>query len=658
VVTSVLAALAIGLVGLAMALHARSGGYGNLRWAFEAVYACGFVALGLLVAHYRPGNALGPLFALLGLGTAFTAAGSEYAYLALTGEPTLPGATWVLWVASWSWAWLFPVLACVYYLAPSMRLASPRWRGPFAYSLLATSTLSLAIALHPGSMMGDERGAVLATLTNPITGPTEGGVLSVWFALAYPLMAIGMTLAGVAAVLRYRASEGEQRRQLRFLVAGAATFPVIMIFGLGVPAPVGPLVAYAISTVDLVVIAEALLHRRWFGIDVVVNRSLVYGTLTIVVVALYGAVVSGVDAVLPGGASLVGAVVSAVLFAPLRSRMQAGVDRLMYGDRRDPYLAITRLGHRLESSLAPDQVLPVVVATIAESLRLPFASIDTTDIDGNRLTATWGERGAADLEQIDLPFGGEVEGSLAVEPRNGEAALGEEDRRLLADLARQVGVAVHAVAMGAALQRSREELVGALEEERRRMRRDLHDGLGPALTGVTLQLDVLVNVIHADPAAAAAMATELRKEVKDAIAEIRRIVNDLRPPALDELGLLGALREHAGRLGRDMIMAIEADDLPTLPAAVEVAGYRIATEAMTNVARHSGAHICTVRVTCGGSLDLCIEDDGLGATESWTPGVGLRSMQTRAAELGGSFTVGAAPSGGGVVRATIPLQRP
>ena len=610
----------------------------------------------MLVAHYRPGNAFGPLFALLGAGTAFTAAGSEYAFLALTDDRTLPAAAWVLWGASWSWALLFPVLACVYYLVPTMSLSTPRWRPAFAYSMAATSTLTVAIALQPGSLVGDERGALLSTVTNPLTGAHEGGLLDVWYAAAYPLMALGMVLAGLAALTRYRRSEGDEREQLRFLVLGAALFPVIMIFGLGVPAPTGPLVAYALSTFDLLVIAEALLHRRWFGIRVVLNRTLVYVSLTIAVLGLYGAVVVAVDAVLPGGASLAGAAAIAVVFAPLRSRVQRRVDHLMYGDRRDPYLAVTRLGQRLESSLSPDEVLPLVVATVAESLRLPFAEIATIDVDGNPIRVSWGERGAGKLERVELPFGGEVASSLAVEPRLGELSLSDGDRRLLDDLARQAGVAVHAVAVGAALQRSREQLVGVLEEERRRMRRDLHDGLGPALTAVTLHLDVLGNVLRTEPAMAEAMVAELRGEVKEAIAEIRRLVYELRPPALDELGLLGALREHARRLGRDVAMTIEADELPALPAAVEVAVYRIATEAMTNVARHSAAHTCHIRLTYDGSLDVIVEDDGIGTAENWRPGVGLRSMHARAAELGGSCSTGATPSGGGLVRATIPVE--
>jgi two-component system NarL family sensor kinase len=406
----------------------------------------------------------------------------------------------------------------------------------------------------------------------------------------------------------------------------------------------------------LLVIAEALLHRRWFGINVVLNRSLVYGTLTVAVLAAYGSVVVGVDAVLPKGASLVGGAVVAIVFAPVRSRVQLGVDRLMYGERRDPYSAVARLGERLESRLTPDQVLPVIVASIAESLRLTFVEVEATDVDGNHLTATWGIRSTAELERIDLSFGGDVTASLAVEPRPGETKLGDHDRRLLTDLARHAGVAVHAVAVGAALQRSREQLVGLLEEERRRMRRDLHDGLGPALTAVTLQLDVLANVLRTEPSKAQAIVVELRGEVKDAIAAIRRLVYDLRPPALDELGLLGALREHARRLGRDVAMAIEGDDLPTLPAAVEVAAYRIVIEAMTNVARHSGASSCTIRVSYDECLELSIEDDGVGVTSDWCPGVGLRSIYARTAELGGTCSITAAPSGGGIVRARLPVN--
>jgi len=655
IATRALAASAAILLTLALVLHARSGGYGNLRWAFEAVYAAAFVALGLLVARHRSGNAFGPLFALLAVGTAFTTFGNEYAYLALTDDRSLPAAEWVEWGASWSWALLFPVLACVYYFVPTMHLASRRWRPAFWFSLLVTSTLSLAIALQPGSLAGDERGDVLARLTNPLTGADEGGPLDTWFAAAYPLMAIGMALAGAATISRYRASEGGEREQLRFLVYGVAPFPVIMIFGLAVPAPAGPMIAYALSTVDLLVIAEAVLRGRWFGIRVVVNRSLVYGALTLGGLALYALVVFVADAVLPEGASLAGAAAVAIAFAPLHTALQRAVDRLMYGDRQDPYRAVTRLGERLGASLSPDDVLPAIVATIAETMRLPYTAIDTATPEGRPLTAAWGARTDADLELVDLPFGGEVVGTLAVEARAGESALGEDDRRLLTDLARQAGAAVHAVVVGVELQRSREQIVRVLEDERRRIRRDLHDGLGPALTAVTLHLDLLAKVVGDDPAKAQAMAIDLRGEVKDAIGEIRRLVNELRPPALDELGLLGALREHARRLGRDVAMTIDAGELPALPAAVEVAAYRIATEAMTNVARHSQARTCTIRVAYDGALDVCVEDDGIGAIETWRPGVGLRSMHARAAELGGTCSVEVGAFGGGTVHATIPV---
>lgn len=645
------------VVGAGLVLHARTGGYGNPRWAFEAAYATAFAGLGLLVSRHRPGHPSGPLFALLGLGSAFAVAGTEYALFSIVEEQAVPGPAWALWAASWSWQLLFPILAWVYFLLPSMRLPSPRWRPAFAYSMAMTTGLLLATALQPGSLTTDERGPVLARITNPLTGASEGGLLDIWYAAAYPLMASGMAVAGAASIAKYRRATGPERRQLRLLAFAVGNFPVIMVFGLAVRRPVGTIVAYGLSVLDVAVVAEAILRRGWFGIRVIVNRSLVYGSLTALLLAVYAVVVVAVGGVVPGrdGASLAAAAVVAVAFAPLRVTLQRGVDRLMYGDRRDPHAAVSRLGHRLETTLAPDDVLPAVVATLAETLRVPYAAIETLDVDGNPLKAEWGERRVSKLEEVALPYGGTSVGILVVEPRVGERSLQEDDRSLLAELAPHVAVAVHAVAVGTALQRSRRQLVTVLEEERRRLRRDLHDGLGPALTAVTLQLDAVANIVRDDPEQAATMVAELRSQVKAAVGEIRRLVYDLRPPFLDELGLLGALREQAARLTGSVSITIDAEELPPIPAAVEVAAYRIASEAMTNVVRHSRARNCRVRVSCNGSLDLDVEDDGPSSSNGWRSGVGTWSIRERVSELGGTCTVGPSDAGGGAVRVRLPL---
>ena len=246
---------------------------------------------------------------------------------------------------------------------------------------------------------------------------------------------------------------------------------------------------------------------------------------------------------------------------------------------------------------------------------------------------------------------------------------------MLDDVARQAGVVVHGLRLTADLQRSRERLVTTREEERRRLRRDLHDGLGPALASINLKLDAARNLLVRDPAAADELLAEFKGQAQATIADIRRLVYELRPPALDELGLLPAIREYAmqfngggdtaGRGGdlNGLRVSIEAPDkLPPLPAAVEVAVYRIALEGLTNVARHAKASTCVVRLFLldgnldGNAVELEITDDGVGLPAGWSAGVGVTSMRERATELGGSYAIGPAPSGGTRVLATLPLD--
>jgi signal transduction histidine kinase len=256
-------------------------------------------------------------------------------------------------------------------------------------------------------------------------------------------------------------------------------------------------------------------------------------------------------------------------------------------------------------------------------------------------------------------------GRLVLAPRAPGEAFTAAERRLLDDLARQVGVAAHAVRLTADLQRSRQRLVTAREEERRRLRRDLHDGLGPALAGVAMQLGAAQALVDRDPAKVRTLLGTLQDQLRAAIADIRRLVYDLRPPALDELGLAGALREQATRFTTEQTASADGDHptvrveaperLPGLPAAVEVAAYRIATEALTNVARHAHARACTLRLACNGGLELEVRDDGCGLPDRPRAGVGLASMRERAAELGGTCTVEALAGGGTLVRARLPL---
>jgi signal transduction histidine kinase len=223
-------------------------------------------------------------------------------------------------------------------------------------------------------------------------------------------------------------------------------------------------------------------------------------------------------------------------------------------------------------------------------------------------------------------------------------------------------VALQAVLLSRELQRSRERLVAAREEERRRLRRDLHDGLGPILTAVTLKADAARSTLDTAPDRADALLAELRGDAKQAIGDLRRVVYDLRPAALDELGLLGALSQQVDRFGRQgLSITLQAPPaLPVLPAAVEVAAYRIIAEALTNIARHAHAYQVTITLAIDGDLRLAVQDDGTPSAangDGWRPGTGLQSMIERAAEVGGTLQAGPTPTGGRV-SARLPLEPP
>jgi signal transduction histidine kinase len=276
---------------------------------------------------------------------------------------------------------------------------------------------------------------------------------------------------------------------------------------------------------------------------------------------------------------------------------------------------------------------------------------------------------------LPLVYQAEPVGELVVAPRGPGEVFSAADRRLLEDLARQIGVAAHTVRLTADLQRSRERIVTAREEERRRLRRDLHDGLGAQLAALAIQAGALRATIARDPDAAEEQAAELRSELKSAVGDIRRLVHGLRPPALDELGLVGALRERAARyeaggvfhtaegecLG-DAALAVTVitpQELPSLPAAVEVAVYRITEEAVANVAQHASARTCQLRLEASDWLMLTVEDDGTGIGPDRGVGVGLLSMRERAEELGGHFAIERRKDGPGTrLTVRLPLLTP
>lgn len=335
---------------------------------------------------------------------------------------------------------------------------------------------------------------------------------------------------------------------------------------------------------------------------------------------------------------------------PLRVLLHGVVDQLLFGDRPDPLAAATSLADRIGDDPA------LALDAVREALVLPYASLRS----GGQVLATSGSE-VTHTHVLPLLLGGSEVGEMVVGLRAGDLRLAAPDEDVLRIVAPLLAQTLRARAMSRDLQKSREAVVTAVEEERRRLRRDLHDGLGPTLSGVAFATDAARNQLRSDPDRADELLVLLRADTAGAITEIRRLVEGLRPPALDELGLVEAIRQHSSSLhaasGARLTVAVEVSGpLPSLPAASEVAAYRIVIEALTNVVRHADASSAVVQLAVqGADLVVAVRDDG-ATDDPWTPGVGLTSMRERSLQVGGTLRAVATP-GGGLVEATIPLGR-
>jgi signal transduction histidine kinase len=408
-----------------------------------------------------------------------------------------------------------------------------------------------------------------------------------------------------------------------------------------------------------------MLRYRLDEIEPSVRRALVQALIVAVVGSVFVALASTVNLAYDTSfESLVAGGALALLLLPLALGLQRAIRRFVYGDRELPRQLVSEL-RSLDPLTAPTEVLRETLTLLAGRLHLSYAAIEVDgDTGEGRLDTAIGEpRGAQTT--VDLLVGGTRVGRLRLEEDPDRDPFRPSDRRLLADVAGQVGVMIQAVLINRELQRSRQDLVTAREEERRRVRRDLHDGLGPSLATLAMGLEAARDLIPGDPQHAADLVAELSDQARDGIAEVRRLVEGLRPPALDQLGLVSALRQRAhehnaaaSAAGPDRMTWVldAADDVEPLPAATEVAAYRIVVEAVNNASRHSSSPTCTVRLRRDADwLSIQVSDTGVGIGSPAGPGVGLSSMRERAEELGGSCTLTSEDGVGTVVEARLPL---
>ncbi len=656
-------------------------------WVMPVVGGVAFGGAGLWLARVRPRLPIGWLLAAVGAVLATSSAALEYGVhvLGRGGAGLLPVAAF--WFANWAWSTaLVTVGTVVPLLLPEGWLPSRRWRPALALAVLAVVLVTVAWALTPyGSWSAALR---QAGVVNPVgadwtTSPAAGIVQ-----LVVALAAVATSLASL--VVRWRMATPEGRQQLKWLGLGAVAG--LLLFFLGLAA--GPLVtALALVPLPAACLVAALRHGLW-DVDVVISRSLVYAALMAAVLALYAGVVALLGGVLGAttGAPVVAAAVVAVLALPLHRRLAELVNRLVHGEPEEPFALLRRLGDRLaaaqDDETLAEQVLPDVVAVLARAMRLSYVAVQLAD--GTEVARG---RRPAEVAQLPLVYAGADVGRLVVAARqdgprgsaggmSGGAMSGgamsagrtsggaRRDAAVLAALAEQAAVAVHTVVLARDVRRSRELAVSAREEERRRLYRDLHDGLGPALAALALQVETARDLVAVDADRAGRLLGQVGAHLKDTVGEVRTVVHGLRPPALEDLGLDDALRELAARFGGtlsiDTTLDVSGDSGTELPAAVEVAAYSITGEALTNVARHARAQAASVRLQReAGWLVVTVTDDGCGIPADARPGLGLVSMRRRAEELGGTLEVAARGAGqsvvgpgarGTVVTARLPLD--
>jgi signal transduction histidine kinase len=391
---------------------------------------------------------------------------------------------------------------------------------------------------------------------------------------------------------------------------------------------------------------------RWLA-TTLVSLVLLGWSATVYVLVLVADGLSDTNSHVDWWAHVIAVSLIAATIEPVRRWLRLAVDDVVYGHHDNAYTVMAELNRQIDGATPTDPASTnsSLARMIARTLNVPYVAI----IDGDNEASTVGVR-PTDRELADVPLtyqGAEI-GHLQVAPRHTGTTLSNRDLNLLGDLAQQLGVALYAIRASEQVQASRAALVTAREEERRRIRRDLHDGLGPTLASMKLQLTAVARLLDADPDRAAGLLDEVREGMDETTADIRRLVYGLRPPLIDELGLIAALHNHpSARAG--LSLTVEPEQLPELPAAVEVALYRIASEAIHNAVRHSGGTHCHICIAVAAdAVHMSVADDGRGLPEPLVDGVGLSAIRERAAELGGAveFT----SNDGTLVTTVVPLR--
>ena len=621
----------------------------------NGLLAVSCTAVGLYVLARRPRHPEGRLFVATGAVHAVMFAGRQYG----TFGADLPAAGWLGWLGVWPLPLAIALTAWVFMAFPDGRLPSPRWRGIAVAMVAAAAGLALVAALWPV-----EYDRIGLTAPHPLDLPGAEGAADVW-ELARPAYLVFQVIGTVAVVQRIRRAGDDEARQMRWLVYAVVMAVVLLVAGVlvsGSPLP-------GLLALPLVPVAAgfAILKRRLYDIDPVIDKTLVVGGLLLVITAAYVAVVVGVGAVVPADErvlSLVTTVGVAVAFEPLRRRAQRLADRLVHGHRATPYEALSALSARLEAP--PEELLDGIAATVVRAVGATEVVVWVGDADRLEPRAGWpavpADGGPATLDALraahrhvrPVVHRGTVRGALVLTKPAGESLSPAEDR-LLADLAAQAALVVVLQDQAREIRAAARRIVTAEDAARRRIERDLHDGAQQRLVTLGLELGVLGERAKAagDPWMADRVA-QARAQLLEATAELRELARGLHPMVLAQSGLEAALGTLADRSA--IPLRLRVDLAGRLPAAVEATAYYLVSEALTNAARHSGAGVVEVDVaTVDGGLRVEVADDGRGGARAGD-GTGLQGLADRLAALGAELRVDSPPGGGTRIRTVLPCE--
>ena len=640
--------------------------------------------VGVVVAYHRPRNPVGWILACSMLLIVLSVDAGYYAvlyyHLGRHGLPFAPVAVLLvpLWLPGGA------LFALVILLFPDGRLTSPQWRWVlWAYAGLVACFMTFVFARTIAAIAGSR---IRLDSAGDVTGTQH---LPTWLdaAVLLPISVIWLSFA-VHQVLTWRRATGERRQQLKWLAFGAAVTLGVGIVGNSVfPGTVGQVLGATIIALPIS-IGVGVLKYRLYDIDVVISKTIVYGSLAAFITLVYVAIVAGIGSLGPGflqagsqpnlGLSILATAVVAVAFQPVRERAQRLANRLVFGQRATPYEALSEFVGRMGGTYDADDALPRMAQVLAEGTGAARAVVWLKDGTGLAAGACWPAdeapparvgfadgkapalAGAGRVALVD--YQGETLGALSVAKRPGET-LTPVEGKLMSDLAAQAGLVLHNIGLTeqlrarlAELRASRLRIVTAQDEQRRRIERDIHDGAQQQLLGIADTLAVAQKLAGQDEERERALVARLKAETSGALGTLRDLARGIYPPLLADQGLPAAVCAQAGKAPGPV--EVSTDGVGRYPPEIETAIYFCCVEALQNAARHApGSAVRVSLAEDGVDVAFTIADDGPGFDPAaTTSGTGLRNMSDRLAALGGSCQVDSGPGRGTTITGRIRLD--